>query len=193
MMKPVFTTISPDRGYENYTENPLWQRINAYSPDSGDFAIPFSRKLAVTEGWTRRFTLLAIAEYKRFVYLCCIAGNGASPSVVVDKVWHMHLLYTVEYWKNFCPLVLERELHHYPNVGGIVEYNKHQDWYLETLKLYLLIFKENPSPDFWRIPKEISPYLLLQNENKRANTTLLSKKRWVLNKMTGILRVFRFS
>ncbi len=55
------------------------------------------------------------------------------------------------------PLVLGRELHHYPNVGGITEYNKHQDWYLETLKLYLLVFKENPDPDCWRIPQEILP------------------------------------
>ncbi|MGY0038115.1 glycine-rich domain-containing protein [Pedobacter sp. NJ-S-72] len=189
MMKPVFTTIPPDEGYQDYTVNPLWQRIYAYSPDNEDFAIPFSRKLAVTEGWTRRFTLLAIVEYKRFVYLCCISQNGASPSVVVDKVWHMHLLYTIEYWKKFCPQVLGRELHHYPNVGGIIEYNKHQDWYLETLKLYLLIFKENPPPDFWRIPKEILPHLL----DKKIDTVLQNSKRLLYNKITGIIRVFRFS
>jgi hypothetical protein len=188
MMKPVFKTIPPDEGHKDYTENPLWQRIYAYSPDSEYFAIPFSRKLAVTEGWTRRFTLLAIAEYKRFVYLCCVSQNGASPSVVVDKVWHMHLLYTVEYWKKFCPLVLGRELHHYPNVGGIIEYNKHQDWYLETLKLYLLIFKENPPPDFWRIPKEILPHLL----DKKTDTAFQNSKRLLYNKITGVIRAFRF-
>ena len=187
-MKPVFTTIPLDEGYKDYTANPLWQRIFAYSLDNEDFAIPFSRKLAVTEGWTRRFTLLAIAEYKRFVYLCCISQNGASPSIVVDKVWHMHLLYTVEYWKKFCPQVLGRELHHYPNVGGITEYDKHQDWYLETLKLYLLIFKENPPPDFWRIPKEILPRLL----DKKTDTALQNSKRLLYNKITGIVRAFRF-
>jgi hypothetical protein len=188
-MKPEYITILADERDVNYTDDPLWQRIYEYSPDNEDFAIPFSRKLAVTEGWTRRFTLLAIAEYKRFVYLCCISQNGASPSIVVDKVWHMHLLYTVEYWEKFCPLVLGRNLHHYPNVGGIVEYNKHQDWYLETLKLYLLIFKENPPPDFWRIPKDILPHLL----DKKDTSSSQNSKKSLYNKITDIIiRGFQF-
>ena len=95
----------------------------------------------------------------------------------------LHLLYTVEYWGKFCPLVLGRDLHHYPNVGGIVEYNKHQDWYLETLKLYLLIFKENPPPDFWRIPKDILPHLL----NKNDATSSQSSKKSLYNKIISII------
>lgn len=27
-----------------------------------------------------------IEEYKKFVYLCCILPNGASPSKIIDKV-----------------------------------------------------------------------------------------------------------
>ncbi|WP_160713255.1 glycine-rich domain-containing protein [Chitinophaga solisilvae] len=190
-MKPSFSTILLPEEYQHYKENALWRRIDAYSPDNENYAIPFSRKLAVTEGWTRRFTLQAIREYKRFVYLCCLSRNGASPSVVVDKVWHMHLLYTVEYWKEFCPDVLGRELHHYPNVGGIAEYTKHQDWYLETLKLYLLVFEENPPSDCWRIPVGILPYLLPDKAVKRNFANRYTLKRRVLNRLSGIWNLLR--
>lgn len=159
-MKPLHSPILLTAEQINYQENPLWIRIEQYAIDDANAVIPFSKKLAQTEHWTNSFTQAAIQEYKRFVYLCCIAGNGASPSVVVDKVWHMHLLYTTEYWKNFCPNILERELHHFPNVGGITDYNKHHDWYLETLILYIQVFKENPPAKCWRIPPELTPWLL---------------------------------
>ncbi|ULT23316.1 hypothetical protein KUH03_29530 [Sphingobacterium sp. E70] len=63
----------------------------------------------------------AIEEYKKFVYLCCILPDGASPSETVDKVWHMHLMYTQNYWEEFCPEILKRKLHHHPSKGGVTE------------------------------------------------------------------------
>lgn len=158
-MKPPHSNIQLTDEQINYQENALWIRIDKYAIDDANAVIPFSKKLAQTENWTDSFTRDAIQEYKRFVYLCCIAENGASPSVVVDKVWHMHLLYTTEYWKNFCPNILQRELHHFPNVGGIIDYKKHHDWYLETLILYIQVFKQNPPAACWRIPPELTPYL----------------------------------
>lgn len=158
-MKPLHSNILLTDEYINYRENPLWIRIENYAIDDANAVIPFSKKIAQTENWTTNFTRDAIQEYKRFVYLCCIAKNGASPSIVVDKVWHMHLLYTTEYWKNFCPNILQRELHHFPNVGGIIDYKKHHDWYLETLTLYIQVFKQNPPPEFWRIPPALTPFL----------------------------------
>ncbi|MBP2618000.1 glycine-rich domain-containing protein [Chryseobacterium jejuense] len=165
-MKPEFISVLLDDTQLDYLQSPLWKRISDYQIDQDEVIIPFTRKLAHTEGWTRRFCLLAIEEYKKFVYLCCISKNGASPSIAVDKVWHLHLLYTTEYWKEFCPKILERELHHFPNVGGINDYNKHQDWYLETLKLYINVFRQNPPESFWRIPKEIELFLLPESKNK---------------------------
>ncbi|MDN5288081.1 MAG: hypothetical protein JWR38_4355 [Mucilaginibacter sp.] len=158
-MKPAHSNIVLTEDSLNYQENPLWMRIDQYAIDDANVVIPFSKKLAQTEKWMSGFTKDAIDEYKRFVYLCCISKNGASPSIVVDKVWHMHLLYTTEYWKEFCPNVLQRELHHFPNVGGIVDYDKHHDWYLETLILYIRVFKQNPPAKFWRIPAALKPYL----------------------------------
>lgn len=158
-MKPLHSTISLTAEQLNYQENPLWIRIINYVIDDANAVIPFSKKLAQTEKWTTEFTEGAILEYKRFIYLCCVSKNGASPSVMVDKVWHMHLLYTTEYWKNFCRHILRRELHHFPNVGGIIDYNKHHDWYLETMILYMKVFKKDPPAKFWRIPKVLRPFL----------------------------------
>ncbi|GAA3923764.1 hypothetical protein GO495_02865 [Chitinophaga oryziterrae] len=158
-MKPLHSNILLTDEHINYRENALWIRIENYAIDDANAVIPFSKKIAQTENWTDDFTRDAIQEYKRFVYLCCIAKNGASPSVVVDKVWHMHLLYTTEYWKKFCPNILQRELHHFPNVGGIIDYKKHHDWYLETLTLYIQVFKQNPPAKFWRIPPALTPFL----------------------------------
>lgn len=126
----------------------LWQRIRAHRLDDPDAAFPFSAKLAREEGWTPHFTAKAIEEYRRFVLLCCIDPGGASPSETVDKVWHLHLLYTVDYWEVFCPRVLGQKLHHYPSAGG-QQQQRHEDWRGATRLLYLQTFGSPPPPDIW--------------------------------------------
>lgn len=130
-------------------ENELWKRLQCFSLDSLNADFPFSKKLAKEENWTESFTSKAIEEYKKFVYLCCTLPNGASPSEVVDKVWHMHLIYTQNYWEEFCPNVLQQKLHHHPSKGGKNENVKHQAWLYETLKHYEDIFGEKAPEDIW--------------------------------------------
>lgn len=127
----------------------LWEGIQGFSLDNPDATFPFSKKLAKEENWTLDFTQKAIEEYKKFVYLCCISPNGASPSEVVDKVWHLHLIYTQNYWEEFCPKILKQNLHHHPSNGGFEEKNKHENWFAETLKNYREIFSQEPSEDIW--------------------------------------------
>lgn len=130
-------------------ENALWTRIQSFSLDSSKADFPFSKKLAKEENWTEDFTAKAIAEYKKFIYLCCTLPNGASPSEAVDKVWHMHLIYTENYWEEFCPNVLQQKLHHHPSKGGKSENVKHNTWFSETLKYYEDIFGEKAPEDIW--------------------------------------------
>jgi hypothetical protein len=85
-----------------------WTRIKDFSLDNPNVDFPFSKKLAKEENWTENFTKRAIEEYKKFVYLCCILPKGASPSEIVDKVWHMHLIYTQNYWEEFCQIFCSR-------------------------------------------------------------------------------------
>lgn len=127
----------------------LWKRIQGFSLDAENATFPFSKKLAKEENWSSDFAQKAIAEYKKFVYLCCILPNGASPSEIVDKVWHMHLIYTQNYWEDFCPNILKRSLHHHPSTGGSSESVKHQNWFLETLENYRAVFSQEPPSAIW--------------------------------------------
>ncbi|KFF22470.1 glycine-rich domain-containing protein [Chryseobacterium sp. JM1] len=127
----------------------LWSRIQSFSLDASDADFPFSKKLAKEEHWTLDFAQKAIQEYKKFVYLCCILPNGASPSETVDKVWHMHLIYTQNYWEEFCPNILQRKLHHHPSKGGFKENAKHRNWFSETMKSYKNIFQQEAPRDIW--------------------------------------------
>ncbi|MDV7696684.1 hypothetical protein N6B72_07115 [Chryseobacterium soli] len=127
----------------------LWNRIRHFSLDEPDVDFPFSKKLAKEEMWSLDFTQKAITEYKRFIYLCCIMPNGASPSETVDKVWHMHLVYTQNYWEEFCPDILQRKLHHHPSKGGFKENDKHQNWLSDTLRSYKEIFQQDAPGEIW--------------------------------------------
>ncbi|KQS90269.1 hypothetical protein [Chryseobacterium sp. Leaf394] len=127
----------------------LWQRIQGFSLDQENATFPFSKKLAKEENWSAEFTRKAIEEYKKFVYLCCILPHGASPSETVDKVWHMHLIYTQNYWEDFCPNILKRSLHHHPSTGGNSENTKHQNWFSETLENYRKVFGLEPPAEIW--------------------------------------------
>jgi len=127
----------------------LWERIHQFEIDDPNSSFPFSHKLAKEQNWNSAFTLQAIEEYKRFVYLCCIAPQGASPPHIVDEVWHLHLQYTRNYWDEFCDKVLHRKLHHEPSTGGQVTTKKHKDWRQDTLQLYQQIFNTSPPADIW--------------------------------------------
>lgn len=133
-----------------YSEDPLWQRINDFSIDDPEALIPFSGKLARMQNWSEDFTRRAIHEYKRFVYLSCISSIGASPSQVVDAVWHLHLEYTQNYWEEFCDKTLGRKLHHHPSKGGPHEKKKYEHWLKDTLINYRQVFRKDPPADIWK-------------------------------------------
>lgn len=134
----------------------LWARIQEFSLDAPGIDFPFSKKLAKEESWSLDFTRKAIEEYKKFIYLCCILPNGASPSRIVDKVWHMHLIYTRNYWEEFCPHILRRPLHHHPSKGGAAEKEKHQRWFEDTLTSYRKVFQQEAPEEIWKELKEKS-------------------------------------
>lgn len=140
----------------------LWQQLSDFPlDDSPEAAVQFSDKLIKETKWGPDFAKQAMAEYKKFLYLCLTMPQGASPSEVVDEVWHLHLTYTTSYWKKLCGEVLQRELHHYPNKGGTSENQRHRDWYADTLIAYVKEFQELPLADFWPLPKgiDLTPYL----------------------------------
>lgn len=115
---------------------------------------PFSAKLAKENGWSRAFTQRVIDEYKRFCFLAIAADHPVSPSESVDQAWHMHILYTEEYWKYFCGEVLQKPFHHGPSRGGVKEHRKFDDWYSKTLESYQAFFGEEAPRDIWPLPAD---------------------------------------
>jgi len=126
----------------------LWDRIKAFSTDDPEAEYPFSRRLADECKWTREFALRAIGEYKKFLFLCLTCDHMVTPSVTVDKVWHLHLQYTKSYLEDLCVYTLGRLIHHHPSRGGKADQSKYERLYQLTLDAYARNFGEPPA-DIW--------------------------------------------
>lgn len=127
----------------------LWKRIEGFSVDVGHEQLTFCKRLARENGWSEAFARRVFEEYKRFLYLACVAGHKVTPSDEVDQAWHLHLVYTESYWKQLCDEVLGRPLHHGPTKGGAAEGAKFEDWYGKTLASYERLFDQKPPRDIW--------------------------------------------
>lgn len=128
----------------------LWQRLRDYQ-FGGDNPQAFLDRIAHA-GQTSRYTAIeALEEYRRFCFLAVAAGHEVTPSEAIDKVWHAHMTDTRDYWMRFCPLVLKRDLHHAPSLGGQSEDARHQQQYRDTLESYRNFFAEPPAA-FWPPP-----------------------------------------
>lgn len=136
----------------NSKQQALYKRIRDFNLDNPNATYPFSYKLAWEYQWTGIFTCRVIREYKKFIFLAMVAEHPVSPSTQIDRVWHLHLLYTKSYWDDFCDGVLQRRLHHSPSLGGQKESKKYQNDYMQTVNAYRQYFGEPPS-DIWHLPK----------------------------------------
>jgi uncharacterized protein (TIGR04222 family) len=130
----------------------LWSAIQQFPLNDPNAEINFSRKLSAKQHWSPSFTERVIEEYRKFLFLCCISPNGASPSQAVDEAWHLHLTYTRSYWIDLCKNTLNKDIHHHPSRGGDEEDHKHHDWYAETLEQYQSVFESPPPIDIWPPP-----------------------------------------
>lgn len=133
----------------NEDETNLWDSLKHFELDDDNSSLTFTDRLARENGWTHEFSVRAILEYKKFIFLITISNQPLTPSDEVDQVWHLHLLYTQSYWKDMCGTLLKREIHHGPTKGGQNENLKFTDWYLKTIELYKSSFGEAPPDDIW--------------------------------------------
>ena len=131
----------------------LWERIQVFQFDHGNPAFSYAARLARDNRWSAGFTARVIREYRRFAFLAVAAGHPVSPSDEVDQAWHLHILYTRNYWDSFCRETLRRPLHHGPTQGGEEERERFTDWYRNTLESYRRFFDPNPPGDIWPVPE----------------------------------------
>lgn len=113
----------------------------------------FASKVARKLGWTHAFTLQAIHEYKKFVYLGVVSDTSVTPPRVIDQVWHEHLLFTRAY-RDFCHDVLGRDFDHHPElVRSKDQTAQFEAQFAETLAFYRSEFDREPPPEIWGTPK----------------------------------------
>jgi len=158
----------------NSQESKRWSEVQEFELDDDEAMFTFSDRLAKENGWSKGFALRAIEEYKRFMFLVCVTNQPLAPSEEIDQVWHLHLLYTRSYWKEFCGEVLKREIHHGPTRGGPEEKDKFNNWYDQTLLYYRQKFHNDPPPDLWP-----TPYLRFRHTDFRR---VDRNKNWIIKK-----------
>lgn len=120
----------------NSEETALWQKLQGFSFDDPQSPFRFSDRLARENRWTRQFTLAVIEEYRRFLFLACVADHQVTPSIEVDEAWHLHMIYTRSYWNELCGETLGRKIHHGPTKGGHTEDVRYDLQYKKTLDSY---------------------------------------------------------
>lgn len=127
----------------------LWARIQSFEMDDPEADFPFSERLARECRWTLDFAQKAIEEYKRFMFMACITTRPITPSLAVDAVWHLHLIYTSSYWEDFCGKTLLKNIHHNPTKGGKEQAFTFIQQYDYTLTFYAQCFGQNPPEPVW--------------------------------------------
>lgn len=151
-----------------------WDAIKRFELDEPEASLSFTDRLARENGWTVEYSLRAILEYKKFIFLLTISNHPLTPSDQVDQVWHLHLLYTQSYWDDFCENTVKRKIHHGPTKGGTTEKEKFTNWYEKTKALYLETFKTEAPKDIW----PSSEIRFSEIEFQRVNI----KRNWIIKK-----------
>ncbi len=152
----------------------LWNEIKNFELDEVEISLSFTDRLARENGWTIEYSIRAILEYKKFIFLLTITNHPLTPSDQVDQVWHLHLLYTQSYWEDFCENLLKRKIHHRPTKGGDNEKSKFTNWYEKTKELYFETFKTKTPKDIWPTSK----IRFSEIEFERVNI----KRNWIIKK-----------
>lgn len=153
----------------------LWAKIKGFEIDDIDSEFTFTDRLSRENAWTMEFTLRAVYEYKKFLFLICTADHPLTPSDQVDQVWHLHLIYTRSYWHDLCRDTIKRDIHHGPTKGGQQEKDKFKDWYAETKRFYERQFEAIPPTDIWPPSKIRFGEVIFTRVNRHRN--------WVLPKL----------
>lgn len=142
-----------DYTFDNLVLPSMWERVAASFGGHGAATRAFANKLATKRGWSVAFALLAVEEYKKFVFLGVVTDFPVTPSKTIDAVWHQHLQFTRAY-REFCRDVLQRDFDHNPELVPVAEQTEQfHEQYLLTLAAYRREFDTEPPDAIWAKPK----------------------------------------
>lgn len=158
----------------NQEQLKLWNDIKNFELDEPGVSLSFTDRLARENAWTIEYSIRAVLEYKKFIFLLTISDHPLTPSDQVDQVWHLHLIYTQSYWIDFCKNTVQKDIHHGPTRGGEMENAKYTNWYEKTKELYLATFRTEAPKDMWPNSK----IRFSEIEFERVNI----KRNWIIKK-----------
>lgn len=102
------------------------------------------------EGWTPTVAAMGIQQYRRFLQLYASIGV-AQPSLLVDTVWHWHLLHTRQYSADGQHM-FGHYLHHNPlsfDKSHEAGRQRLETSYANVLSAYEEVFCESPPEPWW--------------------------------------------
>jgi len=129
-------------------------RIETLALGQMDAALSFERRLAAENGWSEVFAIRVAQEYRRFLALIAISNEELTPSDAVDQAWHLHMVYTRDYWQGLCRDIVGRDIHHEPTSGSLEHREHYRGRYAYTLDMYRTTFDDPPPSDIWPDPSE---------------------------------------
>lgn len=147
----------------------LWRKIEAFDFDNPPSEYGFSIRLANENYWTLSFTDQAILEYKKFMYLAATSELMVSPSEIIDKVWHQHLVFSQSY-QDFC-LLLGKQIQHVPSTHNKEDFQKFKQAKERTIDYYEKEFGEQPG-NIWKF-KDMFDSLHLEKASYKLRSFLI--------------------
>lgn len=135
--------------FEHLVPVGLWDSIHAKFGRTDSSTHAFAHKISRQCGWSKAFALKSISEYKKFVYLGLVSDFAVTPSEIIDKVWHRHILFSTAY-RQFCDEVIEHHFDHNPElIFTESQTETFQQQYFQTLELYKKEFNTDPPKAIW--------------------------------------------
>jgi hypothetical protein len=156
--------------FDHLVPTNLWQKVTAAFGGPDAFSKAFAAKIARKHGWSNKFALKAISEYKKFVYLGVVSDFHVTPSKIIDVVWHEHILFTSAY-RQFCNEVICYQFDHHPELIPMAdETGRFNAQYEDTVEFYISEFGFEPPTDIWGETKYDKEKLREKNYSSREKT-----------------------
>ncbi|MFM7315854.1 MAG: TIGR04222 domain-containing membrane protein [bacterium] len=174
----------------NQAEADLWKKLCGFSFDDPQSPFRFSDRLARENYWSKEFTQAVLEEYRRFLFLACVADHQVTPSIEVDEAWHLHMIYTRSYWNDLCRDTLGKSVHHGPTRGGRSEELRYDQQYQKTLESYEKYFGESAPRNIWPEAQERFRRDFNAVRVDISRNWVIRKPRWFFE-LNGLLQPLR--
>lgn len=101
--------------------------------------------------WSDSYAQAVLEEYQRFMHIRAL-DFGTSPTDPIDQLWHIHILYTENYY-DYCMKKFGKFIHHSPDMS--LDQKARQARIRKTIKIYSQLYPSILYPEIWNINTEL--------------------------------------